>query len=63
MAPEPAYLTAIDELLGLAAETRVAVMCSEGNPMQCHREHLIGRTLRERGVEVRHIARGGELAE
>jgi uncharacterized protein (DUF488 family) len=63
MAREPAYLAGIDDLLLLAAEKRVAVMCSEGDPTQCHREHLIGRSLRDRGLEVRHITRRGELAE
>jgi uncharacterized protein (DUF488 family) len=62
MARDPAYLAAIDDLVGLAADRRIAIMCSEGDPMKCHREHLVGRTLRERGVEVRHILRTGERA-
>ena len=61
MAAEPAYLAAIDDLVALAADRRIAIMCSEGDPLRCHREHLVGRTLRERGVEVRHILRRGEL--
>jgi uncharacterized protein (DUF488 family) len=62
MAGDPAYLAAIDELVALAADRPTAVMCSEGDPLGCHREHLIGRTLRERGIEVRHILRAGEHA-
>src|SRR5688500_12785842 len=62
MAVDPAYLAAIDDLVALAADRRIAIMCSEGDPLKCHREHLVGRTLRERGIEVRHILRRGELA-
>jgi uncharacterized protein (DUF488 family) len=34
---------------------RVALMCSEGKPEQCHRSKLIGQALAERGVPVVHI--------
>jgi uncharacterized protein (DUF488 family) len=47
--------TAIDK--GLV----VALMCSEGKPQECHRSKLIGVTLENMGVEVRHIDENGEL--
>ncbi|MBE2219958.1 MAG: DNA helicase RecQ [Anaerolineae bacterium] len=34
---------------------RVAIMCSEGKPEECHRSRLIGETLTERGIPVTHI--------
>jgi len=34
---------------------RVALMCSEGKPENCHRAKLIGKTLTSEGVEVLHI--------
>jgi uncharacterized protein (DUF488 family) len=34
---------------------RVALMCSEGKPQQCHRSKLIGQALTERGIPVNHI--------
>jgi uncharacterized protein (DUF488 family) len=34
---------------------RVAVMCSEGKPEQCHRTVLIGQALADSGVPVAHI--------
>ena len=40
----------------------VTVLCSEGDPLRCHREHLIARALRPLGVTVRHILRDGTLA-
>jgi uncharacterized protein (DUF488 family) len=33
----------------------IALMCSEGKPEQCHRTHLIGKTLGELGIPVSHI--------
>jgi uncharacterized protein (DUF488 family) len=33
----------------------VALMCSETKPQECHRSKLIGRTLIEQNIDVRHI--------
>lgn len=44
-----------------ARRFRVALMCSEEDPTGCHRELLVGRTLREEGVEVRHIRGKGDI--
>lgn len=49
------------ELLSLAREERVAVMCSEEDPTACHRDLLIGRMLAKCGVEVIHIRGDGRL--
>jgi ATP-dependent DNA helicase RecQ len=40
---------------------RVAIMCSEGKPQECHRTLLIGQTLTELGVPLCHIDENGEL--
>ena len=40
---------------------RVALMCSEGKPENCHRSKLIGRTLAQQGLEVLHIDEQDEL--
>jgi hypothetical protein len=37
----------------------VAVMCSEGDPLRCHRAIVIGRHLEERGWSVIHILPDG----
>lgn len=64
MAEQRAFAEALTQLLALLARPeRVAVLCSEGDPLRCHREHLIARTLRARGVTVRHILRDGRIAE
>jgi uncharacterized protein (DUF488 family) len=49
------YRRGIAALIALADGARVAVLCSEADPAQCHREKLIARTLREREVDVLHI--------
>ncbi len=36
-------------------------MSSEEDPTDCHRRLLIGRVLRERGVDVLHIRKGGTI--
>ena len=40
---------------------RMALMCAEKEPLDCHRTLLIAQALDERGVEVAHIHAGGEL--
>lgn len=62
------YQRGITRLLELAANSRVAVMCSEGNPLDCHRHHLIARSLVDplvkvidADVRVIHIKRDGTL--
>ncbi len=40
---------------------RVALMCSEGKPEQCHRSKLIGATLDRMGIPVLHIDEEDQL--
>lgn len=51
----------IRQVVRVADEHRVALMCSEKEPLDCHRTLLIGRALVERGVEVAHILANGNL--
>ena len=44
-----------------AAEHRVALMCAEKEPLDCHRTLLVSRVLQEQGVEVSHILHDGRL--
>lgn len=41
-------------------QRRVALMCSEGKPEECHRTKLIGATLTTLGIPVAHIDENGE---
>ena len=60
---EPRILAAeIEAMVGsIESEERLALMCSEGDPLSCHRSYLIGPVLHEQGVEYVHILRSGEL--
>jgi uncharacterized protein (DUF488 family) len=53
----------IERLLELADEQTTAIMCSEEDPAQCHRHHLIAKYLmREHPeVNVRHIRGDGTV--
>ena len=44
-----------------ACEYRVALMCAEKEPLNCHRTLLVARLLAERGLEVDHILADGSL--
>lgn len=53
------FQQAIDEVVALSAIHRVALMCSEEDPMDCHRHRLISSALIDRGIEVQHIRKSG----
>ena len=51
----------IESLLAVAREHRIAMMCRERDPLECHRLHLICRYLGPMALEIRHILPDGEL--
>lgn len=51
----------LDRLIELASKKRTAILCSEEDPAHCHRHHLIGKALLQRGVEVLHIRSDGTV--
>ena len=57
----PAFKTAIHRLLCGCREHRVALLCSEGRPHECHRRLLVGRVLADHGVQLRHILPNGAV--
>jgi len=59
LAELPSFQTGISRLIKGIALYRVALMCSEEDPTNCHRRLLIGKVLREREVNVLHIRKGG----
>ena len=50
----------IERVLEGVKKFRIALMCSEHDPLDCHRCLLVGRELARRKVDVRHILSGGE---
>ncbi len=61
MAQEPAFTDAIGQLLHSASEYRLALLCSCGQPRECHRRLLVGKVLCDRGAELRHILPDGHV--
>ena len=51
----------ISYIIRHADECRAVLMCSEKDPLDCHRALLIAGTLLDRGVAVEHILSDGEL--
>lgn len=56
----PEFEAALAVLLSLAKDARLAIMCAEANPKDCHRM-LISDALTARGEEVRHILAPGRV--
>lgn len=47
---------------GLEKGFRIAFMCSEANPLECHRFSLVSRYFYEHGIDVQHILKDSTLA-
>ena len=58
---EPAFQQGIETLLDALADRRVALLCREREPLDCHRLHLICRYLRPMALDIRHILPDGEV--
>ncbi len=52
----------LDRVVEAAAANVVAIMCAEAEPSHCHR-YWVADALIERGVEVEHIVRIGDVRE
>ena len=52
---------AIRNVIRAADERRVALLCTEKEPLECHRTLLVARALAERGLAVFHILADGRL--
>ena len=45
----------LDELAGLCASSRVALLCAEADPRHCHRDSVLAPAMESRGYVVIHI--------
>lgn len=45
----------LNQVIRNAYERRIALMCSEKEPLECHRTLLVAHNLAQRGVAVQHI--------
>jgi uncharacterized protein (DUF488 family) len=71
LAPPDELARGLDRIIELASEMRIAIMCSESQPLtqhaepraNCHRVGLLSIPLRERGAKLLHILPDGKAAE
>jgi uncharacterized protein (DUF488 family) len=61
MAASREFRAGLAQLREAAEAHRVALMCAEADPLDCHRCLLVGRALAEQGVDVGHILATGDV--
>ena len=61
LAETPLFREGLERIVDGAQRQRIALMCAEKEPLDCHRTILVGRSLAERGVTVAHILADGTL--
>ena len=61
LAQAPAYQDGLARLEAGRAEHRIAIMCSERDPLECHRAVLVAESLFAHGVPIVHILGDGGL--
>ena len=57
----PSFRNGLDRVAQGAASHRIALMCAEKEPLECHRGLLVAPALEVRGVSVAHIGPEGGL--
>ena len=59
----PLFQKGVERVMkGLEKGFRIAFMCSEADPLECHRFSLVSRYFYDQGLDVRHILKDGTLA-
>lgn len=57
----PAFRRGLERVVKISAVRRIALMCAEKDPIDCHRALLVAPALASEGVEVVHISADGCL--
>lgn len=61
IAVSAAFQDAIGALIDRSHAKRIALMCAEKEPLDCHRTILVGRALAQHDTELAHIHADGEI--
>lgn len=61
IARTPAFIRGLERIIQGAAKKRIAMMCAEKDPLDCHRCILVSPPLQKRGINVQHIHDDGTL--
>lgn len=60
LAGSDAFRQGIERVVNGCQHCRLALLCSEEDPLRCHRHWLIAYALEERGIAVEHLRANGE---
>lgn len=52
----------VQKLIPLLEKKNIALMCSEADPLECHRFSLVGRYYHEEGLDVNHILKDATIS-
>jgi len=63
LAAREQFQRGIERVLQGSRKYRLALMCAEKEPLDCHRTILVCRHLRERGVSIKHILADGSIED
>ena len=61
LAQSALFRSGIERVIRGAQEQRIALMCAEKEPLECHRTLLVARALDQQGIAVAHILSDGRL--
>ena len=63
LAESEAFARGIERVLDGANRYRLALMCAERDPLDCHRTILVSRHLVARGIGLRHVLEDGLVVD
>lgn len=61
LAETTAFKNGIERIEKGASRYRIALMCAERDPLECHRTILVARELEKNDMEIRHILSSGQI--
>jgi uncharacterized protein (DUF488 family) len=61
LAATPLFKDGLDRVIAGASKFKIAMMCAEKEPLDCHRTILVARELESRDIPVTHILADGSL--
>ena len=60
MAQEKTFQDSLQQVEQMAEDSRIALMCTEADPLRCHRTLLVSQELASRGADIIHLMRDGQ---
>ena len=61
LAKTPLFRSGIERIRDGSSRRRIALMCAEKDPLECHRTILVARELAEAGADIAHVLAKGHV--